>query len=135
MSSTSRRQAIQNVIAAALVTASPVSLIDVALAQSSTITVKTKDGKEVSITSQGKTASSTAAIVSGTRVVDAHPSGTFVLANGKTIKIEKGLLVGGTAAQAERDWMAFALLPAESGSRPEYRPAEPGAKAPAPGLR
>lgn len=48
-------------------------------------------------------------VLAGGKVVDSEPSGTFELADGKTMEIEKGRLVGGTSQDPEA-WLMFALL-------------------------
>jgi hypothetical protein len=108
MSDTSRRQAIRNVIGVALASTSSVSLIVSALAEGlDEVTVKTTDGREIKFTADA----SVATIVSGGKIVDPNPSGTFRLANGQSIVLADGLVVDGTAAARKGDWAAFALAP------------------------
>ena len=49
------------------------------------------------------------------KTVDAAPTGTFKLPNGKTLTVKQGKLTGGTAASGARmvDWAVFALMPAD----------------------
>src|SRR5262245_7945546 len=83
--------------------------------QPSVITLATKDGKQLKISTLTSRSSSRAELVQGGKTVDASPSGTFTLATGKTVEIKDGKLTGGTAASGStmRDWAVFALMPAE----------------------
>ncbi|WP_232021829.1 hypothetical protein [Mycobacterium basiliense] len=80
----------------------------------SVVTLKTVDGREIRVSTLTGTSSSAAELVSADATADAAPSGTFVLTCGKTLEIEKGRLVGGTAASGQiPDWAVFYLLPAD----------------------
>jgi hypothetical protein len=48
-------------------------------------------------------------ILAAGKVVDREPTGTFTLADGKTMEFDKGRLVGGTSLNPEA-WLMFALL-------------------------
>jgi hypothetical protein len=48
-------------------------------------------------------------IVSQGEVIQSEPSGQYTLADGKTMNLEKGKIVGGTSLQRE-SWLMFALL-------------------------
>ncbi len=112
MARMSRRQSIRAVIAAALATASSVSLIDYALAKDGTVTVKTKDGRELEITSTDK--SSVVRVMKGGSIVDAKPSETFTLANGQTLTTSAGTVTGGSSVRrGSAEWASFALMPQE----------------------
>jgi hypothetical protein len=123
MPDTSRRQAVQKVIAAALAAACPISLIDVAVAQEDhgsdgkgdgrlpqdEVTLKTKDGREVKLSPNSVVGGTSSAVI-----LDSTASGTVVLDTGQTLVLDAGRLVGGTAtAKSGRNWLMFALLPAD----------------------
>jgi hypothetical protein len=71
------------------------------------VTVKTTDGKEIKFTADA----SVATIVSGRKIIDPNPSGTFRLPNGQSIVLADGQVVDGTAVARGNDWAAFALSP------------------------
>ena len=107
MSDTSRRQAMRSVLGMALASTSSVSLIASALAEGADeVTVKTTEGKEIKFTGDASVA-----IVSGRKIIDPTPSGTFHLTNGQNVVVAEGLVVDGTAVARGNDWAAFALAP------------------------
>jgi len=112
MARMSRRQSIRAVVTAAIATASSASLIEHALGKETTVTVKTKDGLELEITSTEK--SSMVRVMKGGSVVDAKPSQSFTLANGQTLEVARGTVTGGTSVRhGAADWASFALMPQE----------------------
>jgi hypothetical protein len=119
--SEAKSEAVSRMVADALESASTASVISALVEDRwspdrgdfhpSVITVKTTDGQELKISTLSRKSSSSAELVSENRTIDAAPSGTFVLVSGKTLAIEKGRLVGGTAAAGEiRDWAVFSLM-------------------------
>lgn len=106
-----KRKAVKKLIASALESASPASVIS-ALPE---VTLKTEAGQLLKIRTPSGKSSSTATLVSGGgKTIDAAPSGTFVLADRQTLRIEKGRIVGGRPNPGEkRMWLTFALMPAD----------------------
>jgi hypothetical protein len=111
---------VHDLVASALESASPASVIS-ALAEARTpgdqpnvITLPTAEGDQLAIRTLSPTSPSTVELVCDGRIVDPAPSGTFILANGKPVVLEKGRLVGGNASATElTEWALFALMPAD----------------------
>jgi hypothetical protein len=109
-SSDSRSKVVRKVIMDALESATTDSVISAAVE----VTLYTKTGQHLKINTPSNKSSSTAKLVSGDKTIDAAPSGTFVMAGGQTLAIDKGRLVGGTdPRKALRHFALFALLPAD----------------------
>ncbi|AXN44811.1 hypothetical protein DSM43518_03021 [Mycobacterium marinum] len=80
----------------------------------SIITLETIDGQEIRVSTLTSKSATAAELVSAGTTIDAAPTGTYVLACGKTLVIENGRLVGGTAAAGDiPDWAVFYLLPVD----------------------
>ena len=108
-SSETKRKVAKRLIESALDAADPASVLS-ALPE---ITVKTESGQLLKIASTGKS-SATARLVSGDKTIDATPTGTFVLRDRQTIRIEEGRVVGGRPNPGEtKMWLTFALMPAD----------------------
>ncbi|BCI88102.1 hypothetical protein NIIDMKKI_33080 [Mycobacterium kansasii] len=112
------QSAVSKVIAEALKSATTASIIKAFVEHRGTpagsgfrpsvVTLKTVDGQEIRVSTLTHRSSSAAELVSAGTTIDPAPTGTFVLACGKSLVIEKGRLVGGTAAAGSiPDWAVF----------------------------
>ena len=117
---------VKKIVEKALESAIPASVIEALLEDHhwdgpltihpSVITLDTADSRKLRISTLSSKSSSRAELVSADgNTIDGVPSGTFKLANGKTLTIKAGKLTGGTAASGDtmRDWAVFALSPAD----------------------
>lgn len=117
MTNITKTEAVISAVAAALASASSVSLVDSALANGyEEVKLQTTDGLNISISRDGN-----GVIKSGDKIIDAAPSGTFLLPKGQNLVLDKGKVIGGSAEEKRYAWAAFALKPAD---RRVSRPAE-----------
>lgn len=81
----------------------------------SVVTLWTVDEQELRVSTLTPKSASAVELVSEGAIIDPAPSGSFDLSCGKTLVIEKGRLVGGTAATGDIPrWAVFFLFPGAS---------------------
>lgn len=109
-----KQHPLNQIVSSGLKATTPSSLISASLkfdpnafSPSGEATAKLRSGDEIRIRQRGKDVY--AEILGRGKVVESKPSGRFTMADGKTMVIEKGKVVGGTSLQQE-SWAMFALL-------------------------
>ena len=109
-----KQHPLNQIVSSGLKATAPGSLISASLkfepdafAPKGRATAKLQSGDELRIRQSRKHVY--AEIVGKGKVVDPKPSGRYTLADGKTMEIDKGRIVGGTSLEAEA-WLMFALL-------------------------
>lgn len=113
MEDLSRRKIIKNVIGGAILAATSASVISCSntngTLSSKSVVTKTKDGQEIRLTVEAEKV--IVEKISNGKIIDAKPSGSFTLQDGKSIIVEKGIITGGDSGGGPGNpFAAFALL-------------------------
>ena len=87
----SRREILRRVVAAAVASATPLSVIKAATQEGKPIVLQLQDGSALNVTKTGKRYTAVRQSDAGD-VLDAKPTGSFKLKTGEVVKVSKGLI-------------------------------------------
>lgn len=87
----SRREALRTIVASAILSAAPLSVIEAATKEGSEVVLELKDGTQLTVT---KVDNRYRAIhKAGAKVIDEKPSGSFTLKAGEVVELKDGVVV------------------------------------------